>query len=160
MDDVGAASDGGGDGRADDVGRNLGFFFFFANFPAIPQPTVVPHEGRRPNRESRQRPGRRGRLSDGDDGMGRPWAIDLHKYGNLPPLNLRYHGGTARELVDARKLAMLAKVTRCHVGTGGRKSHGLAKAPPFRCHVGTCRRAPLTSEIMTICKLAESPRRI
>ncbi|GMN67216.1 hypothetical protein TIFTF001_036275 [Ficus carica] len=72
-----------------------------------------------------------GRLSDGDDGMGRPWAIDLHKYGNIPPLDLRYHGDTARELVDARKLALLAKVTRCHAGTGGRKSKGLAEAPPF-----------------------------
>nr|GMN72828.1 hypothetical protein TIFTF001_055669 [Ficus carica]GMN72839.1 hypothetical protein TIFTF001_055670 [Ficus carica] len=42
---------------------------------------------------------------------------------------------------------MLAEVTRSHAGTGGRRSHGLAEAPPFRwiCVGERCLQPPVSS---------------
>ncbi|GMN61512.1 hypothetical protein TIFTF001_030601 [Ficus carica] len=47
--------------------------------PSPPAATITTEP---PDRESRQRPG--WRLSDGDDGVGRPWAIDLRRAGKNP----------------------------------------------------------------------------
>ena len=56
--------------------------------------------------------------------MGRPWSTIGADLENNPPSDLRYHGGAAREVADAGKLATLAEVTRCHAAGGGRDSRG------------------------------------
>ena len=56
--------------------------------------------------------------------MGRPWSTIGADLENNPPSDLHYHGDAAGEVIDAGKLATLAKVTLCYTAGGGRDSGG------------------------------------